>query len=145
MGGAAGEGGAAGKVTPPPCDLEGSCTSNGENAQVTCGVESWHECEFIAFAGATAQVGWGQRAVVGTACCGQCECVPVEVYYDGAHCWQGIPQCNGELVNPHQTTTPNPSFTVNPDLLGTYYVGSGGFGGGEPVDGRGGASAGSAG
>lgn len=128
---AAGMGGAAGEAgePPPPCDLDGNCDSDGDGAKVTCGVEPWFECEFNGFVGATAQVGWGQRAVIGTACCGACECVPVEVYFDGKQCWQGIPQCTGNMVKPHETTTPNPSFTVPTDVYGTFYVGTGGFGG----------------
>jgi hypothetical protein len=141
MGGAAGDAG----EPPPPCDLEGNCSSDGEGAKVTCDVQAWNECEFNGFVGATAQVGWGQRVVIGTACCGECECVPVEVYYDGALCWQGIPQCNGHFLNPHATTVPNPSFTVRTDVYGTFYLGSGGFGGGEGVDGTGGTAAGTGG
>ena len=135
MGGAGGDAG----EPPPPCDLEGNCSAHGDGVKVTCGVESWFQCEFSGFVGATAEVGWGQHAVIGTACCGACECVPVEVYFDGAQCWQGVPQCDGALHKPHATTTPNPTFTVPTDVYGTFYLGSGGFGGSEATDGRGGA------
>lgn len=126
MGGAAGEAG----EPPPPCDLNGNCSSDGDGATVTCGVVPWNECEFSGFVGATADVHWGQAKVIGTACCGACECVPVEVYFDGAQCWQGIPQCgNNQFVVPHATTTPNPSFTPPTDIWGTFHMGSGGYGG----------------
>jgi hypothetical protein len=132
MGGAGGDAG----EPPPPCDLDGHCSTDGDGVQVTCGIEAWFQCEYSGFVGATAQVGWGQRAVIGLACCGACECVPVEVYYDGAQCWQGITQCDGTLHKPHAPTTPNPSFSVPTDVYGTFYLGSGGFGGREdaPVE-----------
>lgn len=129
-GDSAGMGGAAGAGdSPPPCDLEGNCNSDGDDRKVTCDVQPWFECEYAGFVGATAQVGWGQSAVIGIACCGACECVPVEVYFDGARCWQGIPQCDGKLANPHPTTAPNPAFTPRTDVYGTFYLGSGGYGG----------------
>jgi len=134
---AAGVGGAAGddSAPPPPCDLNGNCQSNGDGATGTCGVVSGNECEFAGFVGATAQVAWGQAAVIGLACCGQCECVPVEVYFDGVQCWQGIPQCaNSRFVLPHATTTPNPSFTPNTSAYGSFHLGSGGFGGSSAAE-----------
>jgi hypothetical protein len=136
-----GEGGAP----PPPCDLSGNCSSHGDGTTVTCGVVPGNECEFSGFVGATAQVAWGQAAVIGLACCGQCECIPVQVYFDGAQCWQGIPGCaENRFINPHPTTTPNPTFTPNPEAYGSFYLGSGGFGGRGPLD-AGGASAGGSG
>jgi len=122
---------------PPPesCDLNGTCVSKCEDTTVTCGIESHGlACELEGFTGATAQVSCGQRVVIGTACCGECGCVPVEVYFDGSYCWQGVPECKVDaLANrmffPHQTTTPNPSFTP-PDMgPGSFYLGSGGFAG----------------
>jgi hypothetical protein len=141
MGGAAGE-----RAQPPPCDLNGNCSSQGDGATVTCGVVPGNECEFAGFVGATAQVAWGQAAVIGLACCGQCECVPVEVYFDGVQCWQGLPQCaNNKFITPHPTTTPNPSFTPNKDAYGSFYLGSGGFGGSEAKQGDTGPAAGNSG
>jgi len=135
IGGAGGEGGAP----PPPCDLNGNCSSDGDGATVTCGVVPGNECEFTGFVGATAQLAWGKSQVIGLACCGQCECVPVEVYFDGAQCWQGIPQCaENRFITPHAATTPNPSFTPNTYAHGSFYLGSGGFGGSASVEGNGG-------
>lgn len=136
---AAGTGGAAGAAEPPPpCDLNGNCTSDGDGEKVTCGVVSGNECEFAGFVGATAQVAWGKSAMIGLACCGQCECVPVEVYFDGVRCWQGIPQCaNNQFITPHPTTTPNPAFAPNKDAYGSFYLGSGGFGGSPAEQGEG--------
>lgn len=124
-----------GPTDPPPlhpsCDLNGSCSAKCEDTSVTCGVVSTGiACEFEGFTGATAQVACGQRVVIGTACCGGCGCVPVEVYFDGAQCWQGIPKCTmpsftDRLWDPHPTSTPNTSF-VPPS---SFYLGSGGFGG----------------
>ena len=135
--------GAAGEneATRPPCDLNGNCDSSCQNTPVTCGVQSGSECEYWGFVGATAQVTCGQRTVIGVACCGQCECVPVEIYFDGVTCWQGIPQCNNALAYPHSTTTPNPSFTPPAGLQGSYTLGPAGGG----ASASGGASSASAG
>jgi hypothetical protein len=103
---------------------------------VTCGIESnGFACEFEGFLGATADVSCAERVVIGTACCGSCGCVPVEIYFDGTRCWQGMPLCqlpgfNGRLFKPHRTTEPNPSFTPPP----SFYLGSGGFPGTEAAD-----------
>ncbi|MEI9953811.1 MAG: hypothetical protein WDO74_33755 [Pseudomonadota bacterium] len=124
--------------------MNGSCSSKCEDTTVTCGVVSTGiACEFEGFTGATAEVACGQRTVIGTACCGGCGCVPVEVYFDGAHCWQGIPKCTmpsftDRLWDPHATSTPNTSF-VPPS---SFYLGSGGFGGNPALAGAGGESAG---
>ena len=135
--GAAGDGSAgAGAVgDPAPCDLNGNCTLQCQST-VTCGIE-WpgFACELQGFTGATAEVSCGQRVVIGTACCGGCGCVPVEVYFDGVQCWEGMPECTlpqftDQLLDPHAPTIPNPSFTVPSTLAGSFYLGSGGFGGG---------------
>ncbi|HKO47868.1 MAG TPA: hypothetical protein VJV79_09095 [Polyangiaceae bacterium] len=124
------------------CELDGGCTAQCEDTTVTCGVESTGiACEFEGFTGATAEVACGQRLIVGTACCGGCGCVPVELFFDGTRCWQGIPGCgldqfNNRLFDPHATTTPNPSFIPPP----SFYLGGGGIGGGDPVLTAGGAS-----
>jgi len=116
---------------PESCELNNTCASKNEDTIVTCGVvSSGHACEFDGFSGATASIAGGQRVVVGTACCGGCGCIPVELYFDGKHCWQGIPQCSlgnfeNQVFTPHPTTTPNPSF-VPPN---SFYLGSGGIGG----------------
>ncbi len=106
-------------------------TTNCKNTPVTCGVESsGAACEFEGFNGATTQVTCGQQVVIGTACCGGCGCIPVEVYFDGTYCWQGLPKCMlpefaDQVFHPHATTTPNPSF-MPPS---SFYLGSGGIGG----------------
>ncbi len=131
---------------PPPCDLLGNCGSECAVPTVTCGVRTGAECEFKGFDGATAEVSCGKPTVVGIACCGACGCVPVEVYFDGAQCWQGIPKCEGHdpsqppFLQPHATTTPNPSFTPPTTVVGSFSLGNGGTGGGEAVGGGGGTS-----
>ncbi len=127
---------------PPPCDLMGNCDSSCENTPVTCGIQAGNECEYRGFVGATAQLTCGQHAVIGIACCGACDCVPVEVYFDGVSCWQGIPQCNGQLLYPHSTTSPNPSFTMPTDLQGSYTLGTAGGAGGASAGGGGGSGSG---
>ncbi len=73
---------------------ESSSGSSG-GSSVTCTVVSDPgSCELQAYAGASATVGPGQTATVGTSCCGNCGCVAVEVYYDGSQCWEGIPSCS---------------------------------------------------
>jgi len=134
------------EAKPPPksCDLNETCTSNCEDRAVTCGIDpAGFACEFQGFQGATAEVSCGQRVVIGTACCGGCDCVPVEVYFDGSYCWQGVPQCKlGEFTNqmffPHLTTTPNASFTPPRGVPGSFYLGSGGVPGIEVGAGAGG-------
>lgn len=134
--------GAEASVEPPPppappesCELGGSCLTDCEDRSVTCGVQATGLfCEFEGLSGATVEVTCNQRAVIGLACCGGCGCVPVEVYFDGTYCWQGVPQCAGQglenrMLVPHEPTTPNPSFTVPPDIPGSYSLGSGGFAG----------------
>jgi len=122
------------EAEPPPksCDLNETCTSNCEDRAVTCGIDpAGFACEFQGFQGATAKVSCGQRVVIGTACCGGCDCVPVEVYFDGTYCWQGVPQCKlGEFTNqmffPHLATAPNTSFVPPSGVPGSFYLGSGG-------------------
>ena len=136
-GGAGGRDDAGDAAPPKSCDLNGSCISKCENSTATCGIVSTGAfCELEGFTGATAQVACGQRVVIGTACCGGCGCVPVEVFFDGKHCWEGMPQCKGlELDNrmlfPHPPTVPNPSYTPPATAPGAFYLGSGGFGGRE--------------
>jgi hypothetical protein len=91
------------------CDLlDGGCTSNCTSDRgTTCEVILDHtDCELVEFAGAFATVACGQSAAVGTANCGGCGSVEVDVYYDGARCWQGIPDCPlpqfaGKFFDPH--------------------------------------------
>jgi hypothetical protein len=71
---------------PPTCTNDASVTCTVENTNYTC--------ELPLFADASARVGCGQTATVGTGCCGGCGCVAVEVYYDGRQCWEGIPGCS---------------------------------------------------
>jgi hypothetical protein len=91
------------------CDLlDGGCASNCTSDRgTTCAVIVDHtDCELVELAGAFATVACGQSAAVGTANCGGCGSVEVDVYYDGARCWQGIPDCSlpqfaGKLFDPH--------------------------------------------
>jgi hypothetical protein len=141
-GGSAGEAPSSDAIPPSgvgqehtQCDLNTSCMSNATTTIVTCGVEAiGFACEFEGFVGATADVGSGQHVVIGTACCGGCGCTPVEVYYDGRNCWQGIPECvlpqfMDQMFDPHHTTIPNPSFSPPSTVPGNFYLGSGGIGG----------------
>lgn len=117
------------------CDVHGGCISACGTEIADCGVESvGFACEFEGFVGATARVACGQRVVIGTACCGGCGCVPVEVFFDGSRCWQGVPQCalsqfKDQLLDPHTTASPNPYFASPTDVPGNFYLGSGGIGG----------------
>jgi len=139
----AGQAGALDEPAPPPpppsCELEQTCSASCERTKVHCGVEfTGFSCEFEGFQGATAEVSCGQRAVVGTACCGGCGCTPVEVYFDGTYCWQGMPQCELEQFKDrvflaHLPTTPNTTFTPPSDLPGSFYLGNGGVGGRGPT------------
>jgi hypothetical protein len=90
------------------CNLDGGCTSScTENQSNTCAVMlDRADCELLEFAGASAIVACGQSAAVGTADCGGCGSVEVKVFYDGARCWQGIPDCvlpqfAGNFFDPH--------------------------------------------
>ena len=129
-------------VPPAPCDLDGNCASSCEAHPVTCGIVAGNECEFNGFIGATAEVSCGRRVAVGTACCGQCGCTPVEVYFDGRDCYQALSQCDGQLLNPHPPTVPNPSFTPNSAVQGSFYLGGAGAPGSDMPSAGGAASAG---
>jgi hypothetical protein len=100
--------------TIPGCTLDGggpnSCAALCTDGGVTCSVVGDPlSCEFEEFSEASAPVACGQTATVGTACCGACGCVAVEVFYDGARCWQGLPDCSqgaaaefdGRWFDPH--------------------------------------------
>ncbi len=86
----------------PDCDANSesdSCARTCPEAGVACTVKfATFSCELAAFADASAIVACGQTATVGTACCGGCGCVAVEVYYDGRECWEGIPDCPDSAV-----------------------------------------------
>jgi hypothetical protein len=83
------------------CDVDGGCISTCPSSTLTCAVENIGiACEFAMFSGASAAVPCGQTATVGTACCGGCGCVAVELFNDGQRCWQGIPDCTlSEFAN----------------------------------------------
>jgi len=134
---------------PPPdtsCDLDGSCITDCKDRRVTCGIETNGPvyCEFQGFTGATAQVACNQRAVIGMACCGGCGCIPVEVYFDGKYCWQGMPECSNvdslsnRMLEPHLPTNADSSYTLPGSVPGSFTLGSGGFAGSQPDTGIGG-------
>jgi hypothetical protein len=101
------DGGSEGGVRE--CDLlDGGCTSNCDRDQsnICSVILDRTECELVELAGAFTTVACGQTAPVGTANCGGCGSVAVDVYYDGAQCWEGIPDCAlpqfaGKLFDPH--------------------------------------------
>jgi len=97
-------------------------------------------CEFEGFTGATGEVTCNERVVIGTACCGGCGCIPVEVYFDGTYCWQGVPECKEQnlaqrMLYPHQPTTPNTSYIPPDNVPGSFLLGTGGFAGSEAMGG----------
>jgi len=104
--------GADSQVPPPPgdCDFaDGGCVSQcgAQHQSTVCAVVTPDSlCELQGFVGTSAQVACGQAAIIGTACCGECGCVPVEVFFDGTYCWEGVPTCtvNGltdQYLDPH--------------------------------------------
>ena len=136
------EGGAAGAANDVPprdhCVLDDTCVSKCTVPSATCGIEAYGGyCEFAGFEGASTQVACGERKVIGTACCGGCGCVPVEVFFDGEQCWEGAPQCAypifaSLMFSPHPPTPANaPPFTPSTDVPGTFYLGGGGIAGSD--------------
>jgi hypothetical protein len=118
------------------CTFGETCVSKCTDTAVSCGIESLgFACEFDGFVGASTSLTCGERAVIGTACCGGCGCVPVEVYFDGKHCWEGVPQCamdqfSNKMFDPHDPTPPDaPPFTPPTNVPGTFTLGVGGAGG----------------
>jgi hypothetical protein len=95
------------QAPPSQCDLDGGCVSQCSNQTAVCAVQSTNLlCELQGFTGASTEVACGQRAVIGTACCGECGCVTVEVFFDGTYCWQGVPTCTvsyltNQFLEPH--------------------------------------------
>ena len=95
------------KEVTPECDSEGICTEGCDAPSVTCVVGTLEiGCEIKQFRGMSATVGCGRTASVGTANCGACGSVAVEVYFDGKQCWEGIPSCSrpeyfGKFLDPH--------------------------------------------
>jgi hypothetical protein len=91
------------------CDLlDGGCLSDctSDRGNTCTVILDSTDCELLEFTGAFVTVACGQSAVVGTANCGGCGSVEVEVYYDGARCWEGIPNCAlpqlaGKFFDPH--------------------------------------------
>jgi hypothetical protein len=88
-------------------------------------------CEVEGFAGASAEVGCGQRAIIGTACCGECGCVPVEVFFDGKNCWQGVPTCTVAqwadlFLDPHAPGAADGGWisAANNGVTGQFYLGT---------------------
>jgi hypothetical protein len=145
---AADAGGGDGAI-PTECDLDGGCVSKCIQPSAVCAVVSrGFLCELDGFVGASTEVTCGQRTVLGTACCGGCGCVPVEVFFDGTTCWQGIPACTGPvLFDPHAQGASDAGWSVatHNGVAGTFYLGTMGPDAGDALavdGGREGASAG---
>jgi hypothetical protein len=117
--------------TPSECDLDGGCATQCSGIpSTTCGIVSSNGllCELQGFVGASNQVACGQRSVIGTACCGACGCVAVEVFFDGTNCWQGVPTCTAssdQLFNPHAPGAPDGGWTsaANNGVAGQFTLG----------------------
>ena len=124
--------GSGGQPPRDQCDLNGGCVSTCTTPSAICAVSTdGNYCELKGFVGASAEVGCGQRAIVGIACCGACECVPVEVFFDGTSCWQGMPQCtqpalSGQMFFPHATGGGEGGSFSLPDagFPGQFYLGT---------------------
>jgi hypothetical protein len=120
-------------VPPIDCDIDGGCVSqcSSDQSAVCAVVGQGTLCELQGFAGASVEVGCGQRAIVGTACCGECGCVPVEVYFDGKNCWQGVPTCTtpewtDQFLNPHAPGAADAGWSsaANNGVPGHFYLGT---------------------
>jgi hypothetical protein len=110
--GAAGSDADAGSVPPDTetaeCDVDGGCAPTCTGQTVTCAIESFDNyCEFEVFKDVPKQVACGQVITVGTACCGACGCVDVDLFYDGHECWQSTPACTPEKFTPGQFYGPH--------------------------------------
>jgi hypothetical protein len=92
--------GAGGSAEALECSLlDGTCTSSCAETSSTCTVIPWGlACEFEQFSGSSSQVACGETTKVGTASCGICGVVDVLLYFDGQHCWQGIPDCATDVL-----------------------------------------------
>jgi hypothetical protein len=119
-------------VPPNDCDIDGGCVSHCTDQSVICAVVSRDAlCELEGFAGASAEVGCGQRAIIGTACCGECGCVSVEVFFDGKDCWQGVPTCTvaewtDQFLDPHAPGAADGGWisAANNGVQGRFYLGT---------------------
>ncbi len=139
-------------VPPAHCDVDGGCVSQCTNQSATCAViSSGVICELDGFVGASAEVGCGQRTIVGTACCGGCGCVPVEVFFDGTSCWQGVPTCAfsglaDQLFNPHDAGAADGGWisAENNGVQGQFYLGTTDLDAGDSPSGDSGADGGTA-
>jgi hypothetical protein len=119
-------------VPPNACEIDGGCVSQCTDPSAICAVVSRDIlCELEGFVGASAEVGCGQRAVIGTACCGECGCVPVEVFFDGKNCWQGVPTCAAaewanQFLSPHAPGAADGGWisAANNGVQGQFYLGT---------------------
>ena len=89
------------------CDLDGGCAAVCHGQAAHCTVElAGFSCELDAFQSASANVACGETSTVGTALCGGCGSVDVQLYFDGTRCWEGLPGCtrpeySGKFFLPH--------------------------------------------
>lgn len=136
----AGADGGNGQPPPPPaqCDFaDGGCVAQCNQPQMPqvtqCSViTSTTLCELVGFVGASTQVACGQQAMIGTACCGQCGCVPVEMFYDGTYCWEGVPTCalsylTDQFYEPHLPGPPDGGPWISAaanGIIAPFYIGT---------------------
>jgi hypothetical protein len=120
-------------VAPNDCDIDGGCVSQCTDQSAICAVVSRDTplCELQGFVGASAELGCAQRAIIGTACCGECGCVPVEVFFDGKNCWQGVPTCTAaewtdQFLSPHAPGAADGGWisAANNGVQGQFYLGT---------------------
>jgi hypothetical protein len=131
---AATDAGASADPAPPDdCAIDGGCVSKctGQPSAICSVVSRDLLCELEGFSGASAEVACGQQVVIGTACCGGCGCVPVEVFFDGENCWEGVPSCAepqwaGQLLKPHAPGAVDGGWTSAADngVQGEFYLGT---------------------
>ncbi len=97
-------------VIMPDCDPEsGDCgtpSSCATQTAVCTIVSASNACEIALTVGESATVACGSVATVRTVSCGGCTEVAVKVYFDGKHCWEGLPDCPldeyaGKFFGPH--------------------------------------------
>ncbi|MEP7051951.1 MAG: hypothetical protein ABJB12_16420 [Pseudomonadota bacterium] len=89
------------------CDIDGGCAAVCHGQSARCAVaHAGYSCELAQFENTATTVACGETATIGTADCGGCGTVAVEVYFDGSRCWEGMPDCalsgfTGTFFVPH--------------------------------------------